>query len=163
MKIEEKKLDEIRPYENNPRVNDKAVDAVAASITEFGFRVPILIDKAGTVIAGHTRMKAAEKLKLESVPCIILDSLTDEEVRQLRIVDNKTQELAKWNFAELAGELENIKGINMDAFGFAAFDDDNAEPIEVKSSLNEGEEVDLDDFDDEAFAHQCPECGYVWS
>ena len=162
MKIIEKKLDEIQPYDNNPRKNEKAVDAVAASIRELGFRVPILLDKNGVIIAGHTRLKAAQKLKLEKVPCIILDKITDDEARQLRIVDNKTQELAKWDFSALADELEEIKGIDMDAFGFAAFDDDEADPKQVTSSLDEGEEVDLDDFDDEVFAHRRPECGYVW-
>ena len=162
MKITEKRLEDIRPYNNNPRLNDKAVDAVAASIKEFGFRVPILVDKNGVIIAGHTRLKAAEKLGLKKVPCIVADKLSEAEARQLRIVDNKTQELAKWDFAALADELENISGIDMDAFGFAAFDAVDEEPKKVTSSLDEGEEVDLDDFDDEHFAHQCPECGYVW-
>lgn len=161
MKIEEKRLEEIRPYKNNPRLNEAAVDAVAASIKEFGFRVPVLLDKGGTIIAGHTRYKAAKLLGLERIPCIVIDGLTDEDVRQLRIVDNKTQELAKWDFALLADELEEIRGINMDAFGFAAFDEE-AEPKKVTSSLDEGEEVDLDEFDDEHFAHVCPECGYMW-
>lgn len=163
MKITEKRLEDIRPYNNNPRLNDKAVDAVAASIKEFGFRVPILVDKSGVIIAGHTRLKAAEKLGLKKVPCIVADKLSEAEARQLRIVDNKTQELAKWDFAELADELEGIKNIDMDAFGFAAFDEDDAEPGQVTSSLDEGEEVDLDDFDDKRFAHQCPECGYMWN
>lgn len=115
------------------------------------------------MIAGHTRLKAAKQLKLEEVPCIVIDNITDEEIRQLRIVDNKTQELAKWDFALLADELEEIKDINMDAFGFAAFDDDDIEPKQVTSSLDENEEVDLDEFDDESFAHRCPKCGYMWN
>ena len=162
LKIIEKRLDEIKPYENNPRNNENAVDAVAESIKEFGFRVPILLDKNNVIVSGHTRLKAAEKLKLKKVPCIVLDELTESNIRQLRIVDNKSAELAKWDFAALADELDGIKEINMDAFGFAAFNE-TAEPTEVTSSLDEGEEVDLDEFDDEHFDHECPECGYMWN
>lgn len=162
LKIEEKRLDEIKPYENNPRDNDNAVDAVAESIKEFGFRVPILLDKNGVIVSGHTRLKAAEKLKLEKVPCIVLNELTESNIRQLRIVDNKSAELAKWDFAALADELDGIQEINMDAFGFAAFNE-TMEPTEVTSSLDEGEEVDLEEFDDEHFDHECPECGYMWN
>ena len=163
MEIVERKVSVLEPYCNNPRKNDEAVDAVAASIREFGFRVPLLIDKNGVIISGHTRLKAAEKLGLKTVPCLIVDSLSDRDIRQFRIVDNKSAELAKWDFAALADELEGITEINMDAFGFAAFNDDEDEPLEVTSSLDEGEEVDLEEFDDEHFDHKCPECGYVWN
>ena len=163
MKIVDVALTEIEPYANNPRVNDGAVDALCASIKEFGFRVPILLDTEGVVVSGHTRLKAAEKLGMKKVPCIVLDGLTEDEIRQFRIVDNKSAELAKWDFAALAEELDGIQEINMDAFGFAAFGDDADESLGVTSSLDAGEEVDPDDFDDENFDHKCPECGYVWN
>lgn len=163
MEIISKRLNDLKPYENNPRKNDEAVDALAESIKEFGFRVPLIISKDGTIISGHTRYKAAKKLDLDRVPCIVADELNEDEVKQFRIVDNKTQELAKWDFAALAEELENIKAINMDVFGFAAFSEDAAEPEEITSSLSEGEEVDLDDFDDDQFDHECPECGFRWN
>lgn len=163
MEITEKRLEELKPYDNNPRKNDKAVEALVESIKEFGFRVPLIISNENVIISGHTRYKAAEELELEIVPCIVADKLTADEVKQFRIVDNKTQELAKWDFAALAEELESITTINMDAFGFAAFSDDNGEPVEITSSLNEGEEVDLDDFDDDQFDHECPECGFKWN
>lgn len=163
MEIIEKRLEELKPYDNNPRKNDGAVDALAESIKEFGFRVPLIVSRDGVIISGHTRYKAAKKLDLEKVPCIIAEKLDEDEVKQFRIVDNKTQELAKWDFAALAEELESITTINMDAFGFAAFSDDNDEPVEITSSLNEGEEVDLDDFDDDQFDHECPECGFRWN
>lgn len=96
MKIVEKQIDSITPYENNPRNNDNAVDAVAASIKEFGFRVPIVIDGSGVIVAGHTRHKAAQKLGLQKVPCIIADDLTPEQVKAFRLADNKVAELATW-------------------------------------------------------------------
>lgn len=90
MDIVQKGLGELSPYENNPRVNDEAVDAVAASIKEFGFKVPIVIDAQGVIVAGHTRYRAAKKLGLEAVPCIVADDLSEEQIRAFRLADNKT-------------------------------------------------------------------------
>lgn len=119
MQIKEMKTSELIPYENNPRKNEAAVEKVAASIREFGFKVPIVIDKNKVIAAGHTRLKAAEKLGLETVPVIMADDLTDEQIRAFRLADNKTGELAEWDFGKLKEELENIKDIiNMDDFGF---------------------------------------------
>ncbi|HBJ38540.1 MAG TPA: chromosome partitioning protein ParB, partial [Planctomycetaceae bacterium] len=87
-----------RPYESNPRVNDKAVDAVAASIKEYGFSQPIVVDTYGVIIVGHTRLKAAQKLGLEYVPVVVACHLTPEQARAYRIADNKTAELADWDF-----------------------------------------------------------------
>ena len=108
MQIVYKKIGELKPYKNNPRKNDGAVDAVAQSIKEFGFKVPIVIDKDGEIVAGHTRLKAAVKLGLEEVPCIVADDLTPEQVRAFRLVDNKTAELAEWDMELLVGELEDL-------------------------------------------------------
>lgn len=118
MEIQELRLDELKPYERNPRDNDGAVDAVAASIKEFGFKVPIVIDRDHVIIAGHTRFKAAKKLGLASVPCILADDLTDEQVRAYRLADNKVAELAGWDFQLLDDELCKIMDINMEQFGF---------------------------------------------
>ena len=101
-------LEEIKPYEKNPRNNDNAVDAVAASISEFGFKVPIIIDKDNIIVAGHTRYKAAKKLGLKTVPCIKADDLTDEQVKAFRLADNKVAEQAEWDFDLLNEELETI-------------------------------------------------------
>lgn len=101
MKIEELKIEDIVPYENNPRNNDEAVPAVAKSIEEFGFKVPIVIDKNNVIIAGHTRLRAAESLGLKKVPCIRADDLTEEQVKAFRLADNKTAELAFWDFTKL--------------------------------------------------------------
>ncbi len=118
MQIVDKKLIELREYENNPRNNANAVAAVAASIKEFGFKVPIVIDAAGVIIAGHTRAKAAAQLGLQTVPCIVADDLTDEQIRAFRLADNKTGELAGWDFEKLEAELAQLQEMDMSAFGF---------------------------------------------
>ena len=112
-----KPLGELKPYKRNPRKNDGAVDAVAASIKEFGFKVPIVIDTNGEIVAGHTRLKAAKKLGLAEVPCIIADDLTPEQIKAFRLADNKTAELTEWDFELLQLELEDIK-LDMSDFGF---------------------------------------------
>jgi ParB-like chromosome segregation protein Spo0J len=118
MKIIEKKVKDLIPYPDNPRKNDPAVDMVAASIKEFGFKVPIVITSENVIIAGHTRLKAAKKLKLMSVPCIIADDLTEEQVRAYRIADNKVAELATWEFDLLGNELDALADFDMEQFGF---------------------------------------------
>lgn len=118
MDIVNRRLAEIHPYENNPRFNDDAVDAVAASIQEFGFKVPIVLDSEGVIVAGHTRWKAALKLQLETVPCVVADDLSPEQIKAFRLADNKVAELAYWNEEALAKELEEIADIDMSAFGF---------------------------------------------
>lgn len=128
--IIEKKIDELTPYANNPRNNTGAVDAVAASLQEFGWKQPVVIDKSGVIIAGHTRIKAAEKLGLETAPCIIADDLTEEQVRAYRLADNKTAELADWNFQLLDEELAEIGSIDMSAFGFDLTEPESIDEIE---------------------------------
>lgn len=149
MKIIEKKIEELREYENNPRHNEGAVDAVAESIKEFGFKVPIVIDSDGVIIAGHTRRKAALKLGLEKVPCIVADDLTPEQIKAFRLADNKTGELAGWDFEKLEAELADLAEIDMTAFGFVI-----------------NEEVDIDEFFEDAEPKEkepktitCPHCG----
>ncbi len=134
MDIVWKRLDEITPYENNPRDNDQAVDAVASSIKEFGFKVPIVIDAQGVIVAGHTRHKAAKKLGLEKVPCIVADDLSDEQIRAFRLADNKTAELADWNEDLLAQELAEIEDIDMTLFGFGDEESDLADELEDNPS-----------------------------
>ena len=85
MQIINKQIKELKPYENNPRKNDKAVDAVAASIKQFGFKQPIVIDKGNVIVCGHTRYKAAQKLRLKEVPCIMADDLTDDQIKAFRL------------------------------------------------------------------------------
>lgn len=128
MEIIEKKLSEITPYENNPRRNDDAVEYVANSIREFGWKVPIVIDRDGVIIAGHTRYKAAQKLGYDTVPCIMADDLTPEQVKAYRLADNKVSEFAEWDFDLLAAELDEID-LDMSEFGFEPEDLDESEEI----------------------------------
>lgn len=118
MQILAKKLNEINPYPGNPRKNMQAVDAVAASIKEFGFKNPIILDINGEIIAGHTRYLAAQKLELEEVPCIYADDLSPDQVRAFRLADNKTAELSEWDMELLESELQEIANIDMAEFGF---------------------------------------------
>lgn len=111
-------VDSLIPYANNPRLNDNAVDAVAASIKEFGFKVPIVVDGENVIINGHTRLKAAHKLGLRQVPVIVADDLTPGQVKALRLADNKTSELAEWDVGKLDIELGEIPDIDMGTFGF---------------------------------------------
>lgn len=129
MKVEEINIDELKEYENNPRNNDEAVEYVANSIKEFGFKVPIVIDKNKVIIAGHTRLKASKQLGLKKVPCIVADDLTPEQIKAFRLADNKVSEKATWNFEKLDLELQDID-FEMVTFGFDLIDDEKEENLE---------------------------------
>lgn len=123
IKIEYKKLDEIKPYENNPRNNDEGVDKLVNSIKEFGFKVPIVIDKDGVIVAGHTRYKASQKLGLEKVPVIIADDLNEKQIKAFRLADNKVAELSGWDTNKLSEELKELDiDMDMTDFGFSNFE-----------------------------------------
>ena len=117
MEVIDKRIEDIIPYENNPRKNDDAVDAVANSIKQFGFKVPIVIDQNNVIVCGHTRYKASKKLELKTVPCVIADDLTEDQIKAFRLADNKTNELAEWDVDMLMQELSDID-IDMSEFGF---------------------------------------------
>src|SRR5262249_45607386 len=104
----------IRPYDNNPRINDAAVDAVAASIKEFGFQQPIVVDVEGVIIVGHTRYEAALKLGLETVPVHVARGLTPAQVKMYRVADNQTATLSRWNDDRLVEELIALQGMGVD-------------------------------------------------
>ena len=118
MNILDININDLREYENNPRNNEEAVEPVAESIKEFGFKVPIIIDKDSVIVAGHTRYKAAKKLKLKTVPCIIADDLNEEQIRAFRLADNKVSEIATWDLDLLELELDGISDIDMSLFDF---------------------------------------------
>ena len=109
-------------YENNPRNNDEAVKYVANSIKKFGFKVPVIIDKNHTIIAGHTRFKAAKKLNIENLPCLIADDLDDKQIKAFRLADNKVSELSDWNFELLNQELSKLSDFSMSDFGFESLE-----------------------------------------
>lgn len=155
MKIIEKRLSELHPYENNPRNNDSAVEFVANSIQEFGFKTPIVIDKNNVIVCGHTRYKAAKKLKMSTVPCIMADDLTDEQIKAFRLVDNKTAEFSEWNLDRLDVEMTEIErnDIDMTMFGFGFDSDYGDEEEQVDESIDTSSEK-------EKLRYRCPKCGY---
>ncbi len=137
MKVVEKAITELTAYENNPRNNDEAVRFVAESIKQFGFKIPIVIDKNNVIVCGHTRVKAAIELNMDTLPCIIVDDLTPEQVRAFRLADNKVSEISKWNFDKLDEELRSfdMTDFDMSTFGF--------EDIADGSESFERNEVDI--------------------
>lgn len=148
MKIIEKNIADISAYENNPRRNENGVEKVAASISEFGFKVPIIIDKNNVIVCGHTRVKAARKLKIKTIPCVIADDLTDEQIKGFRIADNKTAEFSDWDFKLLDDELSKIIDIDMSEFGFfdESINDDELEDLiesEVEQRNKEVHKVEV--------------------
>lgn len=118
MIIVDKPIEQLIPYEKNPRKNDDAVKYVMESIKTFGFKIPIVIDKDNIIVCGHTRYKAAKKLKMQEVPCIIADDLTEEQIKAFRLADNKVAEKAEWDFDLLGEELEGLFDFDMELFGF---------------------------------------------
>ena len=138
MNIQNMKITDIHPYEKNPRLNEGAVDAVARSIKEFGWRAPIVVDKDMVIICGHTRLKAAIKLGLDVVPVHIADNLTPEQVQAYRIADNKTGEIAEWDYSLLPLELKELQDASFD-LSLLGFDTD-----ELDKLLNGSEDVVTD-------------------
>ena len=140
MNIIEKPINEVIPYEKNPRINDNAVPAVMKSIEEFGFKVPIVIDKNGTIVTGHTRLKAAKKLGMKTVPCIVADDLTPEQIKAFRLADNKVAEAAEWDMELLNEELDGIVDIDMSDFNFSDITDSPSSEDVVE---DDGENIEL--------------------
>ena len=148
IKITQKPIADLIPYSRNPRRNDEAVPMVMNSIKEFGFKVPIVIDKNNIIVCGLTRFKAALKLGLETVPCIVADDLSDEQIKAFRLADNKVSEKAEWDFEILSGELDDIINIDMDSFGFESIDFEEPEGDDsekVNERERTGNAYNLDD------------------
>ena len=144
-------IKELYEYENNPRrISERAINAVAASIREFGFRIPIIIDSNNVIVCGHTRVKAAIKLGLKEVPCIVADDLTPEQIKAFRLVDNKTAELSGWDFEKLENELEVLD------FDFSEFGFDLPDDVDINSFFELSPEIEKDT--EEKYI-TCPECG----
>lgn len=147
-----KKVEELIPYVNNPRNNKDAIDKVASSIKNFGFKVPLVIDSQNEVITGHTRLLASKKLGIEEVPVIVADDLSEAQIKAFRIADNKVSEYAEWDMDLLKIELEELEEMNFDYdFGFylgddiddeldlSGFDDDDDEDDHDSSTDNSGD------------------------
>lgn len=158
LKIIDVDIYDIKPYENNPRNNEEAVDYVAKSIENFGFKVPIIINCQNVIIAGHTRYKAALKLNMSTVPCIVASDLTEEQEKAFRIADNKVAECSTWNDDLLREELKFLDELDMSSLGF--------EDWELEQLLNPLSSDDIEDFfvqkeqkEKEPKKITCPLCG----
>ena len=161
MKVKNLAIEKLVPYENNPRNNEAAVDYVANSIKEFGFQVPIVVDKDNVIVAGHTRYKAAQKLGLTEVPVVVAEDLTPKQIKAFRLADNKTAEKASWDFEKLTDEIADLElDFDLTSLGFGEFELDV-----LKNGNNFDEEALNDLFTDapekekEPKKIQCPHCG----
>lgn len=157
LSIKQISVDELIPYENNPRFNEHAVDSVANSIKEFGFKVPIVITKDKVIVAGHTRLLAAKKLGLDEVPCIVADDLNDDQIKAFRLADNKVSELAEWDFSKLEMELAEID-LDMSLFNFEIEEETTSYEVKTKERDFENKEIDVDDLTSDLNC-KCPRCG----
>jgi len=161
IKIVYKNINQIIPYSNNPRKNASGVDAVAASIKEFGFKVPVVIGGNGEIIAGHTRVMAAKKLGIDDIPCIIADDLTEAQIKAFRIADNKTAEFSEWDKELLAVELEELSEMDFN-ISITGFDES-----EIENLMTQFNPIDLDEDEDgeevegnSKTVYHCPKCGF---
>lgn len=152
MEIVKLKLNEIVPYENNPRHNEFAVPAVAESIRQCGYVAPIVVDEDHVILAGHTRLAALERMGYEEADCIIIEGLSDEQKRKFRILDNKTGEIAEWDEDLLRGELANL-----DLGAFTWFDD----IINPNLKLEADGAAKKKDADEDDGLVRCPRCGAI--
>lgn len=152
MKIYEMSIYDIKAYENNPRkIPERAVEAVASSIKNFGFINPVVIDRGNVIVCGHTRLQAAKRLGIQEVSCVIVDDLTPEQVQAFRVIDNKTSELTTWDFDKLDTELEELNlNFDMGEFGF-----EDIEPVDINSFFEDIPEQQTK----QGKCITCPECG----
>ena len=161
MNVKNMNIKDIRPYENNAKKHDKTqINNVAESIKQYGFVQPIVIDKDGIIVIGHCRALAAKKLGLKEVPCVCIEDLTEEQVKALRIVDNKSNE-SEWDFDILPDELADLDLSDFD-FDFGVEDEEEtvtSEPKEATGAVEYGTE----DFSDEKFECECPRCGFKFN
>jgi len=163
MQIEIRRIDQVRPYERNPRRNDQAVQAVAESIRTFGFRQPVVVDAEGVIVAGHTRYLAAKHLSLEEIPVHVAADLTPEQAKAYRLADNRTGELAGWDYDLLPLELADLREV--DACTGIGWDEGEIErllavadeaPLPETAAGREFDETAADEVD----TITCPECGH---
>ena len=160
MKLEKLKISEITPYENNPRKNDGAVNAVAESIRQCSYITPIIVDENHVIIAGHTRYKALMALGESEAECLVCDVLTEEQKKKYRFLDNKTGEKAAWDLMKLEVELEGLDLEGFDFFGMAVNLPVDGDGTGINKELTGSTELDTEVFGDEEFKYECPNCGF---
>lgn len=144
-------INDIKPYKNNPRLNEEAIPYVMNSIKEFGFKNPIILDKNNVIVAGHTRLESAKRLDMKEVPVIYADDLSEEQVKAFRLADNKVAEKSMWDYTKLDEELDSILDIDMSIFDF----DINTDDLELDYD-NENEVEDIN-----KKLCRCPKCGHI--
>ena len=157
IKVIEKDINELVPYENNARINDKAVDVVANSIKEFGFKQPIIIDKNNVIVAGHTRTLACKKLGITKVPCIVADDLSEEQIKAFRIADNSSAQVAEWDMDKLQQEIQDL---NFDFYELGLqeqLDEIANSLVKLETKDNEYDNQELKE--NTTKFHICPNCG----
>ena len=161
-------IGDVRPYEDNPRRNDGAVQAVATSIREFGWKQPIVVDADGTIVVGHTRYKAAQALGMTDVPVVVASDLTPEQCAAYRLADNRVGELAQWDSELLAQELDGLADIDMSVFGFDSGELMDADGIDKLFSDYDQDEASAKggsadvQKERESRTITCPHCGMVF-
>ena len=154
LKVKYIPIGDVKPYGKNPRKNAGAVKYVANSLREFGWRQPIVIDSGGVIVAGHTRLLAAQQLGMETVPVVVADDLTPEQIKAYRLADNKTAEFAEWDADLLDMELDDLDDIDMSLFGFELSDGGAKEnpytgKVQIPQYEVQGENVEVDDLCDD--------------
>lgn len=149
-------IGDIVPYPNNPRKNDNAVDAVAESIRQCTYIQPIIVDEDMVVLAGHTRLKALNKLGYTEVPVLIYEGLTEEQKKKYRYLDNKTGEAAQWDLAKL---MEEMAGLDLGELDFFNMENEEFE-VSIGGAGTGAVEYSAEEFADEQFEFECPECGF---
>lgn len=157
MNLKNLKITDVFPYENNPRKNDDAVNAVAESIKQCSYITPIIVDENHIILAGHTRYKALKALKYEEITCLVCDGLTEEQKKKYRFLDNKTGEKATWDLMKLEVELE---GVDLEGFDFFGMAEDFTVETDAERKTNGSTEFDTEVFGDEEFKYECPKCGF---
>lgn len=155
MDIIDKKIEDLIPYENNPRLNDNAVDYVAKSIQDFGFKVPLVIDTNNVIIAGHTRYLAGLKLGLDKLPCLVANDLNTEQINAFRLVDNKVAEYSEWDINKLQEELKEFENFDFTEYEF--------ELNKIQDDFKERKmPEEFETFEELETSNKCPKCGYEW-
>ncbi len=154
MLVENVDIKKLILYENNPRENEKAIEAVMESIKNYGFNVPLTITKNNVIVTGHTRYEASKRLKLKTIPCLRIDDLTEEQINAYRIVDNKIAELSSWDYVKLNEELEKLlsKGVILNDFEY--------KPLEIENVDDVLEEFYVDALEKK---YKCPFCDFTGS
>lgn len=162
LKVETWPIERLVPYCRNPRKNDDQVDRMVSAIKEFGFRIPVVAKSDGSVVDGHLRLKAAQKLGMAEVPVALADELSDAQVKAFRLLANKSANWAQWDDDLLKLELQDLQDMayDMELTGFDEKELGDICSFSEEKTEEGAKEMDIDDFSDEEFKHECPRCKF---